>query len=615
MDLSLLQRALDAAAAGAVITDRNGAILWVNAGFTRITGYSLEEVIGKNPRFLKSSAHTPSFYSQLWQTISAGRSWSGTFVNRHKDRKLYSSAQTIAPVMDDAGEITHFIGVMQETGPGKALQESEDRYYALIEKLGDGVLSSSPDGQIRMANPAAARVLGFPRDMLLGRNLREFAYHADVPIVEAELARRRAGERSVYEFRIVRPSDGAVRTIQVTATPEFDSAGNFRGSLGIFRDVTAEREMEHRIRLLAHTLESVDELVVICGPDDRVLFVNRAFTRAYGYEERELIGQHISMVRSPLDAPEVTSHILPATLRGGWRGELWNRRKDGTDFLILLTTATVCDGEGRLQATVGVGRDITAAKRVEAELKRAKEEAERADRAKSEFLATMSHEIRTPMNGVIGMTSLLLDTDLDPIQRDYAEMVRDSADALLAILNDILDFSRIEAGKLTMDDSAFDLPAVIEEVKGILAPKAGAAGLSIAVEYPSTLPREFVGDAGKIRQVLMNLVSNALKFTDRGEVRVLVSCVALDADTAGMRVAVQDTGVGIPEDKLDLVFEKFSQVDGSNTRRYGGTGLGLSIAKGLIGLMGGAIAVESRLGQGSTFWFTLPLRLASACRR
>jgi two-component system, sensor histidine kinase and response regulator len=213
------------------------------------------------------------------------------------------------------------------------------------------------------------------------------------------------------------------------------------------------------------------------------------------------------------------------------------------------------------------------------------------------------------------MTSLLLDTDLDPIQRDYAEMVRDSADALLAILNDILDFSRIEAGKLTMDAAPFDLPAVIEEVKGILAPKAGATGLSIAVEYPSTLPREFVGDAGKIRQVLMNLVSNALKFTDRGEVRVLVSCVALDANTAGMRVAVQDTGVGIPEDKLDLVFEKFSQVDGSNTRRYGGTGLGLTIAKELIALMGGAIAVESSVGQGSTFWFTLPLRLASACRR
>jgi PAS domain S-box-containing protein len=610
MDLSFLQRALDAAAAGTVITDRNGVIEWVNAGFTRITGYSPDEVIGRTPRVLRSPAHTPSFYSQLWETIQSGRSWRGTFLNRHKDGKLYSSAQTIAPVLNDAGEITHFIGIMQETGPGKALQESEDRYYSLIEKLGDGVLSSTPDGQIRMANPAAATALGFPRDMLLGRNLRDFAHPADIPIVQAELKRRLRGEKSVYEFRIVRPDDGAVRTIQVTATPEFDSAGNFRGSLGIFRDVTAEREMEHRIRLLAHTLESVDELVVICGPDDHVLFVNRAFTRAYGYEESELLGQHISVVRSPLDTPEVTSHILPATLTGGWRGELWNRRKDGTDFLILLTTAAVKDDAGRLQATVGVGRDITEAKRVEAELTRAKEEAERANRAKSEFLATISHEIRTPMNGVIGMTSLLLDTKLDATQRDYAETVQQSADALMSIINDILDFSRIEARRLKIEETPFDLQSVIEGVIGILMPKARSTGLALVAEYAATLPREFVGDPGKIRQVLMNLVSNALKFTERGEVRVSISCVGLDSQVAGMRVAVRDTGMGIPQDKLELVFEKFSQVDSSNTRRHGGTGLGLAIAKELIAMLGGAIGVESQVGQGSTFWFTLPLRLA-----
>src|SRR3982751_241241 len=202
MDLSFLQKALDAAAAGAVITDRNGTIEWISAGFTRISGYAGEEVIGKNPRFLKSPAHTPSFYSQMWQTILSGRSWRGTFLNRHKDGTLYSSAQTIAPITNDAGEITHFIAVMQETGPGKALQESEDRYYSLIEKLGDGVLSTTPEGQIRMANPAAAKNFGFPRDMLLGRNLREFVHPLDIAVVDVEMAARRRGERSVYEFRI-----------------------------------------------------------------------------------------------------------------------------------------------------------------------------------------------------------------------------------------------------------------------------------------------------------------------------------------------------------------------------------------------------------------------------
>ena len=467
MELSFLMKALDAAAVGAMITDRSGTIEWVSSGFTRISGYAAQEAIGKNPRILKSSAHTPSFYSQLWQTILSGRPWRGTVINRHKNGKPYSSLQSIAPVIDERGEITHFIAMMQEAGPGKVLQESEDRYYALVESLGDAVLSSTADGKIRMANPAAARVLGMPRDMLLGRDLRDMTYPEDLPLIDGEMNRRRQGERSVYEFRLVRPDDGAVRTIQVTATPQLDAQKQFQGSLGIYRDVTQEREMQQRLRLLAHTLESVDESVVISSPEDRIVFVNRAFERTYGYDERELVGKHISVVRSPLTPQEVTADILPATLAGGWRGELWNRRKDGADFLAMLTTAAVTDDAGKLEATVGVVRDITEARRFEAELKRAKEDAERANRAKSEFLATMSHEIRTPMNGVIGMTSLLLDTRAR--RRRSATTPRrsgQSAESLLTIINDILDFSKIEAGKLALDATPFDLATVIGDVTG-----------------------------------------------------------------------------------------------------------------------------------------------------
>ncbi len=609
MELNFMLRALDAAPVAAMITDRNGIIQWVTSGFTRITGYAAEEAIGNTPRILKSSMHTPSFYSQLWQTILAGQPWRGTVVNRHKSGQAYSSVQSIAPITDETGAVTHFIAIMQEAGAGKVLQESEDRYYALVESLGDGVLSSTAAGRIRMANPAASRVLGMPRDMLLGRDLREIVHPDDLALMSAEMEKRRQGAQSVYEFRVIRPDDGAIRTIQVTATPQFDAQKRFQGSLGIFRDVTRERDLQQRLRLLAHTLESVDESVVVCGPDDRIVFVNRAFERTYGYEERELTGKHISVVRSTLTTQEVAAEILPATLAGGWRGELWNRRKDGTDFLAMLTTAAVVDDAGRLEATVGVVRDVTEAKRVEAELKRAKEEAERANRAKSDFLATISHEIRTPMNGVIGMTSLLLDTNLDETQRDYADTVRKSAEALLSIINDILDFSRIEAGKMAIDAAPFDLGTVIGDVQEILAPKAGASGISLSAEYPLELPRRFVGDSGRVRQVLINLVGNALKFTPRGEVKVIVECARLDGQRAEMRVSVRDTGVGIPEDKLELIFEKFSQVDSSNTRRYGGTGLGLAIAKQLVDLMHGTIGVKSRIGEGSTFWFALPLRL------
>jgi signal transduction histidine kinase len=293
----------------------------------------------------------------------------------------------------------------------------------------------------------------------------------------------------------------------------------------------------------------------------------------------------------------LTSRSVTRTLR-----DLMTQLRAGEETSELPVQVTAGAGVREIHELAGTFNSVAAAARRSREaLEKAKVSAEAANRAKSEFLANISHELRTPMNGVIGMTELLLLTRLDDDQHEYASTVRSSANSLLVLLNDILDFSQLEAGKMPLRPARFDLRDTIEEVIALAGAEAAAKNLRLTLHYPDDGPRRWIGDVSRVRQIVTNLVGNAVKFTAQGFVRLEVQ------PGDGIVLTVEDTGIGIPDDKLEMIFEKFTQVDGCLSRRYGGTGLGLSIVKELSGLMGGSVQVASRAGEGSTFTVRLPL--------
>jgi PAS domain S-box-containing protein len=430
--------------------------------------------------------------------------------------------------------------------------------------------------------------------------------------------------------------DGRVAWASTTKMPLRDPAGDIVGTFGISRDITRSKQTEeelkqakeaaeaseHRTRLIVDTANNA---YIAMDADGRVVDWNREAEATFGWTRDEAMGRMLAELIIPVRFRDAHNRGLEQFLRTG-HGPVLNQR-------IELPAMHRLRGEFPVELTISPIRlnhdhvfsaflhDISERKRAEAELRQAKESAEAANRAKSEFLANMSHEIRTPMNAIIGMTELLADTELTPEQRDYQEMVKKSADALLQLINDILDFSKIEAGKLDFDPVDFGLREALGDTLNTLSLRAYQKGLELACHVAADVPEDLIGDPGRLRQIVTNLVGNAIKFTEHGEVVVSVKKGAdslRSSDPAEPSVELQftvlDTGIGIPLEKQGLIFKAFTQADSSTTRRYGGTGLGLTISTRLVHLMGGRIWVESEPGRGSAFHFTAQFGLGRPAR-
>lgn len=345
-------------------------------------------------------------------------------------------------------------------------------------------------------------------------------------------------------------------------------------------------------------------IVSIADRAGKIVYTNDKFSEISQYSREELRGQDHRLLNSGYHPKSFFQEMWAVIGRGGvWRNEVRNRRKDGSYYWVDSTIVPFMDEFGKPIRYVSIRSDITARKQTDAEMLAAKLAAEEASQAKSDFLANMSHEIRTPMNGIIGMTELALDTELKPEQREYLGMVKHSADALLDIVNDILDFSKIEAGKMEIEEVEFCPHTLLSQSVRAAALRAHQKGLELILDVDSSIPRRLLGDPGRLRQIVLNLISNAIKFTEQGEIVVSASLQSLPNEThkVALCLSVRDTGIGIPADKQQAIFESFSQADTSTTRKYGGTGLGLTICTRLVDLMHGSIRVESEVGKGSTF--------------
>ena len=404
--------------------------------------------------------------------------------------------------------------------------------------------------------------------------------------------------------------------------------------IGTVQDITPRREAELALResqsearKLSLVASKTDSPVLIGTPDGLIEWANEAFCRVMEYPLAEVVGRNPAhFMLGPETNPRTVARIRAAMARGqGISTDVVNYSKSGRKYHIHLEVQPVRGADGKIENFIAVETDITARVEVEQQLRRAKAEADDTSRAKSDFLASMSHEIRTPMNGVIGMTSLLIDTPLNPEQRDYVNTIRTSGEALLTIINDILDFSKIESGKMELEQAPFDLSLCLEDALDLFALQASAKKVELGYYLAPDIPPWIQGDVTRLRQVIVNLVNNAVKFTPSGSIAIEVRRAASEPVPVSfpssraplpqkikLEFTVRDTGIGIPPDRVDRLFKAFSQVDSSTTRKYGGTGLGLAICQRLCELMGGQVRVESGVGQGSAFVFTIDSHAAEA---
>ncbi len=487
-----------------------------------------------------------------------------------------------------------------------------DRFSSgVLDALIDGVIIIDEQGVIRLCNQATEKIFGYLPAEIIGQP-------ADCLLLPPNAKPRlslRMLNRHTRQTRIMsgRRKDGTTFPMELSAnTLDLGDGPCFVVSI---RDITARYRAQAEIRSLSEAVRQSPVVVVVTDALGNITYASPRFFALTGYTSEEVLGKNTRLFKSGLHKPIFYQELWETISKGKvWRGIFQNRKKNGEIYFEQASISSVRNLEGKIAYYIAVKEDITSAQKQQTELALAKERAERANQAKGQFLANISHEIRTPLNAIIGFSHLALDTDLTHAQRDYLQRIDQASQALLKMVNDVLDFSKMEASRMELENQPFRLNEQLEQTASIARGLASAKGLAVEWSVDRAISPILTGDALRLRQVLFNLTSNAVEFTERGKISIRV--VLLERNQLGeqLRFSVSDTGIGISEEARGRIFEAFTQGDSSTTRRFGGTGLGLTITERLVKMMGGSVSLESKVGQGSTFSFTAHFQPGDARR-
>jgi PAS domain S-box-containing protein len=601
----------------------DGRFIRCNDKYCHITGYSQQDLAGHAFRDLTH----PDDRETDWQIFSqAARGETANYLNEkryvRKDGSMIWVRLNAAFIRDAKGYPIRTVAVCEDITERKRAEEVVQRSEALLRAVTDNspdpIFLKDRDCRLLFANPATLRAIGKPAEEVIGKSDEEFYDNPEVGRAITANDRRivLSGRDEVVEEAIPRP-DGSTRIFLSMKSLFHDAQGQVIGIVGIARDITERKQAEEDLRRKEADLRDAQRVThvgswnwdaktdVTTGSDELL--------RIYGLDPTTQAMPDFRAQRGrcyPVEEWERVNAAVQRTMQTGVGYELDVQAiHDGAMIWVTTRGEVVRDADGRIVGLRGTVQDITDRKRAEEAIQRAKAAAEAANEAKGQFLANMSHELRTPMNAILGMIDVALPRATDPTVQDCLQTAKGSADLLLTLLNDLLDSAKIESGKLELESAPFSLRRMLDQITRVLAVRASEKGLCFYCRMPDETPDAVVGDRMRVQQVLLNLAGNAIKFTERGDVEIHLHTLSQDGE-ACLQFAVRDTGIGIPASSQERLFQPFTQADASTTRRFGGTGLGLSICKSLVELMGGRIWVESAVGKGSTFYFTVRLPLA-----